>query len=94
MKEFLFGWLIKPDILQTPLDDIVCTIEILILIFVIIPIGIEIMGKIEDFFDKGKERKMKKEDLIILIITITSILAITTMIVGFLLFRYMLLIGG
>lgn len=37
---------------------------------------------------------MKKEDLILLIITITSILAITTMTVGFLLFRYMLLIGG
>lgn len=37
---------------------------------------------------------MKKEDLILLIITITSILAITIMTVGFLLFRYMLLIGG
>ena len=37
---------------------------------------------------------MKKEDLILLIITITSILAITTMTVAFLLFRYMLLIGG
>lgn len=42
---------------------------------------------------KGTEN-MKKEDLILLIITITSILAITTMTVGFLLFRYMLLIGG
>ena len=59
MKDFLFGWLTKPEILQTPLDDIMYTIEILILIFVIIPIGIKIMEKIEDFFDKGKERKWK-----------------------------------
>ena len=37
---------------------------------------------------------MKKEDLILLIITITSILSITIMTISYLLFRYMLLIGG
>lgn len=55
MKNILFGWLIKPEILHTPLDSIMCTIEILILIFVIIPISIEIIAKIEDFFEKGKK---------------------------------------
>lgn len=55
MKEFLFGWLTKPEILHTPLDEVMYVIEILILIFVIIPIGIEIITKIEDFFQKGNK---------------------------------------
>jgi hypothetical protein len=55
MKEFLFGWLIKPEILHTPLDEFMCLVECFILIFVIIPIGIEIIAKIEDFFEKRKE---------------------------------------
>lgn len=55
MKDILFGWLTKPEILQTPLDEVMCVIEISILIFVIIPIGIEIIGKIEDFFEKGNK---------------------------------------
>lgn len=55
MKNILFGWLIKPEILHTPLDEVMYVIEILILIFVIIPIGIEIIAKIEDFFQKGNK---------------------------------------
>ena len=33
MKEFFFGWLIKPAYLQTPIDGMVATAELIVLFF-------------------------------------------------------------
>lgn len=35
MKDLLFGWFLKPEIQQTPLDELIGTIEIII-VFVLL----------------------------------------------------------
>lgn len=35
MLEFLFGWLIKPELMQTPLDTLILFIELFILFILI-----------------------------------------------------------
>lgn len=50
---FLFGWLIKPELLQTPLDNLICIIEI----FVIGPIIIGMILYIKETIEKWRERR-------------------------------------
>lgn len=54
--DFLFGWLTKPTVLHTPLDEIMCIIEI----FVLLPIGIAVIWQIIENIKEWKERKNKK----------------------------------
>lgn len=51
MKEFFFGWLIKPAYLQTPIDGMVETAELIVLFFLAIFIG-AVVTAVKDRGDK------------------------------------------
>lgn len=58
MKEiidFLFGWLTKPELLQTPLDSFIFIIEF----FVILPLGIAVIYCIKETIKEWRERRNK-----------------------------------
>ena len=55
MKEILFGWITKPYIMWNLIDDIFCTIEILMLIYICIFIYCII--------DKIKQKRKKNGEI-------------------------------
>lgn len=55
MKDFLFGWISKPAYLRTLLDELIGSIEILLIAFLIVFIYAIIRCTIDDI----KERKRK-----------------------------------
>ena len=55
---FLFGWLVKPELLQTPLDNLICIIEF----FVIVPIAIRIVMYVKDTIYELKNRRNKSNE--------------------------------
>lgn len=56
MQEFLFGWITKPKMMQTYIDDIVSCMEICLLIIIVISVIAIIMSikaNIEDKRNNG-----------------------------------------
>ena len=57
MKEILLGWLIKPEIMQTPIDKLIGATEFIILIVIVITI-ISIYLTIKE--NKEEKKKWQK----------------------------------
>lgn len=54
----MFDWISKPQIMWTPIDSLICIIELLIFIFIVTKIFILIV-KILDYFDNKKDKHTK-----------------------------------
>ena len=62
MLEILFGWITKPKMMHTPVDELVSGIELMllvILIFTIIGLALHIWSKVEE---RGKNVKNEKSN--------------------------------
>jgi len=65
MKEILFGWITKPKMMQTYIDDIVMCIELCLLVILIFAVIAIIMSITEDkkcinYMDKTRKKDGKK----------------------------------
>lgn len=54
----MFDWITKPQIMWTPIDSLICIIELLIFILIAIKI-FNLIGKILDYFDSKKDKHTK-----------------------------------
>lgn len=59
MKNLLLGWLLKPQLEISALDELICIVECVLLFMIIIPC---LMMAVEAIKKKIKQRKDKKDE--------------------------------